>query len=48
MSISEELRLYMAELGRKGGAKSKRKMSKREGRRMARIRWDKQKDKQPQ
>jgi len=32
---------YLAEIGAKGGKKSRRKLSKKEARRIASIRWDK-------
>jgi hypothetical protein len=39
MEASPEVRAYMAEIGRNGGSRSKRKLSRKEARRMALVRW---------
>lgn len=39
--MHDEVRRYLSEIGTKGGSKSKRKMSKKEARRIALIRWAK-------
>jgi len=39
--MSETPAEYLARIGAKGGAKSRRKLSKKEARRIAKVRWQK-------
>jgi len=40
-TLLESVRQFLADNGAKGGKKSRRKLSKKEARRIASIRWDK-------
>jgi hypothetical protein len=41
--LEANIREYFSKLGKKGGAKSRRKLTKKDARAMARMRWDKEK-----
>jgi hypothetical protein len=41
--MNKAIKEYMSKIGRKGGAKSRRKLTKEQAQAMARARWDKNK-----
>ena len=44
MNLDGKARKYLAEIGAKGGAKSKRKLTKKDARQMAARRWKRKKE----